>query len=133
MEIRGVFSHSDPGLTLPASQAGGVRALLCGFIARAIARFLGRPAGRARRGAGASVTLALLAIGFLGGTSVHAQNRVGLERIRAELAELGVFIQSDTNGVAARANDQLDDEGLSKLGPLLVSLGKVRALNLSET
>src|SRR5450432_705282 len=102
-------------------------------VARAVAGVFGRRWGRALRRAGACGALALLAIGLLGGAGVYAQNRAGPDRIRAALAELGVLLQSSTNGVAARADDQLDDAGLSKAGPLLASFGKVRALDLSGT
>ena len=44
-----------------------------------------------------------------------------------------IVIQSNTDGIAARATRALDDAGLSTVGRLLAALGDVRALSLSET
>ena len=132
VKIRAGSRRSDPGLMRPPYPASSIRPRSPGFVARAVARLDGRHWGRALRRIAACGTLALMTVGLLEGAGVQAQNHGGRGRIRAELAESGIYIQSDGHGIAARANAQLDDDRLSKLGPLLATLGKVRALDLSE-
>ncbi len=132
-EVRAVLnSLCDAGLARPLNPAQGVWELSHDFIARAVARFLGRSRKQLQRRAVAYTAPALLAVSLLGAAGVAAWNRFGPDHIRSQLADLGIVTKADKDGMAASATSSLNDEELSKIVPLLGSL-LVRSLNLSGT
>jgi hypothetical protein len=77
-------------LYVPWIGASGVWELSHDFIARAVARFLGRRHRYALRRVGFYIAPALLVISLLGGAGVAAWNHFTPDRIRSELADLCV-------------------------------------------
>jgi Leucine-rich repeat (LRR) protein len=133
-EVRAVLNGlGEAALARPLDPTRGTWELSHDFIARGVARFLGRRRRQVLRRAVAYAAPALLAISLLAGAGIIVWERFSPTRIRAQLAELGIHAESDMEGISARAVGEIDDESLSKAIPILVSLGKVSALRLNST
>jgi hypothetical protein len=132
-EVRAVLNGlSDAGLVRPLDRASGVWELSHDFIARAVARFLGRRRRYALRRVGFYIAPALLVISLLGGAGVAAWNHFTPDRIRSELADLGVVTVLGSDGIAASPSSSFKIENLAKVAPLLARLGRL-SLDLSAT
>jgi hypothetical protein len=102
-EVRAVLNGlSDAGLARTLDRVSGVWELSHDFIARAVARFLDRRRHYALRQAGIYAAPVLLVIGLLGGAGVAAWNHFTPDRIRSELADLGVVTVLGDDGIAAK-------------------------------
>jgi Leucine-rich repeat (LRR) protein len=123
-EVRAVLNDlSDAGLARPLDRASGVWELSHDFIARAVARFLGRRRGYAFRRVGVYIAPALLVMSLLGGAGVAAWNHhFTPDRLRSELGDLGVKTVSGNDGISASTTSSFKIENLAKVAPVLTKL-----------
>ena len=133
-EVRAVLNClSDAGLARPLDPTSGVWELSHDFIARAIARFLGRQRTRFLRSIGAYVAPALLVLAFSGGLGAAVWNHFRIDSIRAQLNDLGITTRSNEIGKFAATARDLHDNGLSEGALLLAELGdRLYSLDLSS-
>jgi Leucine Rich repeats (2 copies) len=132
-EVRAVLnSLCDAGIARPLDPARGVWELSHDFIARAVARFLGRRRHRVLRRAGTYAAPVLLAVSLFIAVGVSAWNRFSPDHIRGQLADLGFVTRTEFGALTARAAAPLDEVNLPAIVPLLGSL-VVRSLDLSGT
>jgi len=134
-EIRAILNGlGEAGLVRRLDPAQGVWELSHDFIARAVARVLSQSRRPWVRPVLAYAAPALLAITLLGGAGVAAWNRVSMDRLRAQLADVGIVTARNSTGFTASARSSaITDESLPKLVPLIAKLGALTVLDLRET
>jgi hypothetical protein len=131
-EVRAVMNGlSAAALARPLDAAQGVWELSHDFVARAVARYLGRRhvdwrgVTRAYAAPGLFALMAAVAAGVL------FSNADTEDRLRAQLIDLGVAVRSTANGLEAVPGSDFDDEALARAGPVLAKLRALRSLDLS--
>jgi hypothetical protein len=119
-------------LTRPLDPAQGVWELSHDFIARAVARYLGRRRGDLLQRSASYAAPALLTAMLLIGAGVIAWNRLSPFQIHTKLDELGLTVTLKADGLAVERNSSLTSESFAQAGPFLAKLTAVRSLDLSE-
>ena len=133
-EVRAVMNgFSAAALARPLDAAQGVWEFSHDFVARAVARYLGRRRldwpGIARAYA-APALFVLMAATTAGAI---AWNVNAADRARPSLAELGVEVLSTPEGLQAIAGSRFKPQSLPEADRLLAKLPVLRALDLSRT
>jgi Leucine-rich repeat (LRR) protein len=122
---------SAAALARPLDSAQGVWELSHDFVARAVARYLGRRRvywpGMARAYA-APALFVLTAAAAAGAIAWHAN---ASDRLRAQLADFGVEVSQDGHEAAIGA--RFNSENWVKAGPLIGKLTALRSLYLQST
>jgi hypothetical protein len=133
-EVRAVLADLDAAaLARPLDPAQSIWELSHDFVARAVARHLGRQRRDLLRRSGAYAAPALLAIMLLAATGVFAWDRLRSEQLRAELTDLGISVTSNAKGQGVRFPSGSAPELLAKAGSLLARLDRLLAVDLSKT
>jgi Leucine-rich repeat (LRR) protein len=134
-EVRAVLNClSDAGLARPLNPARGEWELSHDFIARAVARFLGRHRTQLLRRVGAYTAPALLIVALLGGAGAVVWNRLSPDTTRAQLSDMGIATTSNEAGEIRAETQDLNDDLLSRAAPLLTKLGdRLKVLSLART
>jgi Leucine-rich repeat (LRR) protein len=132
-EVRAVLTGLGvAALARPLDPAQGVWELSHDFVARAVARYLGRQ----RRGlwqlSGAYVAPALLAVMLLAVTSLFAWDRLTSERLESELTGLGITFMSRAEGQGAKFPSRFAEANLPKATRLLAKLKQLAYVDLSN-
>jgi Leucine-rich repeat (LRR) protein len=120
-------------LARPLDPAQGVWELSHDFIARAVARYLGRRRHDFLRRVGVYTAPVLLAVTLLAIGGVVAFNRLSYYKLESQLANLGLTV---TSKHGAEANSVFTPENFAKAAPLLAKLSDftdLRSLNLSQS
>lgn len=133
-EVRAVMNgFSAAALARPLDAAQGVWEFSHDFVARAVARYLGRRRldwpgiARAYAAPALFVLMAATAAGAI------AWNVNAADRARPSLAELGVEVLSTPDGLEAIAGNRFKSQSLPEADRLLAKLPVLRALDLSRT
>jgi len=133
-EVRAVMNgFSAAALVRPLDAAQGVWEFSHDFVARAVARYLGRRRldwpgiARAYAAPALFVLMAATAAGAI------AWNVNAADRARPSLAELGVEVLSTPDGLEAIAGNRFKSQSLSEADRLLAKLPVLRVLDLSRT
>ena len=132
-EVRAVL-HALAGAALarPLEASQGVWELSHDFVARALNRYLGRRRAALLRRAGAYAAPALLTLGVVTGLAALEWHHLAPGQVKAELADLGIAIETHKQGLFARTTDTFDPEKLAAVVPLLRTLSVV-GLDLHNT
>jgi Leucine-rich repeat (LRR) protein len=132
-EVRAVLlALAEAALARPLEPTQGVWELSHDFVARAVSRYLGRRRGAPLRRATAYAAPALLALGIITGLVAVELHRIAPAQAKAELADLGITIETQKDGLHAIVTDTFEPDRLAAIVPLLETLPVV-ALDLSET
>jgi hypothetical protein len=130
-EVRAVLNGlGAAALARPLDPDQGVWELSHDFIARAVARYLGRPRRDLLRRTGNYALPALFTAMVLITIGAVAWHRLSPYQIRASLADLGLTVTPIEGGLAVEANSHLTSENFAIAGPLLAELTAVRSLNV---
>jgi hypothetical protein len=131
-EVRAVMNGLwTAALARPLDSAQGVWELSHDFVARAVARYLGRRRLDVQRligGYAAPALFGLVAASAVGGI---AWNVTAADRARAELANLGIDVSADGTEAATSARFRAED--LTRAVSLLSRRGKLQSLDLHRT
>jgi len=132
-EIRGVLNClADAALARPLDPAHGVWELSHDFVARAVARFLGRRRHDLLRQSAYYAAPALLIAALLSGAGLVFWSGALRDRRISELADLGFTINASDDGLAAAAqNSRLTNDNAKRAFSLLASLAGIVSLDLS--
>ena len=131
-EIRAVLNGlGSAALARPLDPPQGIWELSHDFIARAVARYIGRRRRDLLQRGIFYAAPALLTATLMVGGGVIAWERIRPYQIVAQLAQLGLTVTSTAKGLAAEANSQLTTESLVTAAPLLGKLTTLRSLDLS--
>lgn len=133
-EVRAVLlALSDAALARPLPPSQDRWELSHDFVARAISRYLGRRRAAPLRRAGAYAAPVLLALGIFAGAATVEWQRLAPAQMRAQLADLGISIESHSaDGLYAAATGSFNPDKLATIAPLLKTLSVVR-LDLANT
>ena len=125
-EVRAVL-HALAGAALarPLEATQDVWELSHDFVARAVSRYLGRRRVALWRRAGAYPAPTLLALGVLTGLAAFEWYRLAPGQVRTELADLGIFVATQEDGLHARSTDAFKPDKLAAIGPQLRTLSVV--------
>jgi hypothetical protein len=106
-EVRAVL-HALAGAALarPLEATQGFWELSHDFVARAVSRYLGRRRATLARRAGAYAALALLALGVVAGLAAFEWHRLAPGQVKAELADLGISVETHKEGLLSRTQSQ---------------------------
>jgi Leucine-rich repeat (LRR) protein len=130
-EVRAVLNELGvASLARPLDPALGVWELSHDFVARAVARYLGRRRRDLLRRSGFFGAHALLMAILLMTIGVIAWNWLSLDQ---KLAEHGLTVTPTADGLIVERNSRLTSEAFARAGPLLARRTAVRSLDLSGT
>jgi hypothetical protein len=115
-------------LARPLDPTQGVWELSHDFIARGVARYLGRRRRGLLRQASAYAAPVLLAITLLAIGSTVVWTRLSPYELEAQLVDLGFSVIRNGGGFAIERNSQFTLENFAKSGPLLARLSRLVAL-----
>lgn len=121
----------DAALTRPLDAAQGTWELSHDFVARAVARYLGRQRRNWLRYGIYYVSPALLGLMLLIFSGNFFAHQAKSYQLRSELADLGIIVTSGQVGLTAKARTDIPYVDLAKAGAALAELGRVRSLDLS--
>jgi hypothetical protein len=132
-EVRAVLlALAEIALARPLEPTQDIWELSHDFVARAVSRYLGRRRGASLRRAGAYAAPALLVLSVVTGVAAIEWHRLGAPRIRADLADLGILVETHQNDLYAKTTDRFKPDKLTTITPLLKTLSVVN-LDLSHT
>jgi hypothetical protein len=123
----------DAALARPLDPINGVWELSHDFVARAVARFLGRRRHRPLQRAAFYAAPAIFGAMLLVTAGALAWYRYSPYEIRSELAELGLTVTPTADGLVAQGNARLTPESFPSTIPLLARLPPLWGLDLSGT
>ena len=133
-EVRAVMNGlSAAALARSLDSAQGVWELSHDFVARGVARYLGRRRLDVRgivHGYAAPALFVLMAAGSAGAIAWNAN---AADRARVRLAELGIVANSSAGGLAAKPDDRFETKDLARVAGALSDLTNLRSLDLSHT
>ena len=130
-EVRAILNGlSNAGLARALDTGQGVWELSHDFIAHAVARFLGRLHSNLRRYALAYAAPTLLAATLAVGIGVAAWGHSSTARLRAELADLGVVMVAQPEGILAHLAFDIDDERMVAIAPMLERLTNLTSVTV---
>ncbi|GLR90553.1 leucine-rich repeat domain-containing protein [Bradyrhizobium iriomotense] len=134
-EVRAVLTGlGDAALARPLDPAQGIWELSHDFIARAVARHLGRRRSGLLRRSGAYAAPALLAVALLAITSISAWNQLRAVRLQSELANLGISVTSTaTRGEQVKFPSNFAEANLPKAALVLAQIKQLTGVDLSNT
>jgi Leucine-rich repeat (LRR) protein len=116
----------------PAQTAAEVWELSHDFVARAVARYLGRRRHDVWRRAAFYMSPALLATALAIVAGVVAWNSISGYRTQSQLAKLGLSVVSIAHGLSVVADpSRLTDAGFARAGGLLDQLGELKVIDLN--
>jgi hypothetical protein len=131
-EVRAVMNGlAAAALARPLDATQGVWELSHDFVARAVARYLGRRRLDALGLARAFAAPALFGLMAAGAAGAIAWNVTAADRARAQLADFGIDVSSD--GLDAAASSRFKVANWNKAGPLLGQVTALQSLKLSGT
>ena len=133
-EVRAVMNgFSAAALARPLDAAQGVWEFSHDFVARAVARYLGRRRRDWPGIAGAYAGPALFVSMAATAAGAIAWNVNAADRARPSLAELGVEVLSTPDGLEAIAGSRFKSQSLPEADRFLAKLPVLRVLDLSRT
>jgi hypothetical protein len=122
-EVRAVMNGmAAAGLVRPLDSEQAIWELSHDFVARAVARHLGRHRRVMLRRGIAYIAPALLALTIVGTGLVMAWQWVSLYQVRSDLAELGLTVTIESGSAEVEANSHLSPARFDASGPLLARL-----------
>jgi hypothetical protein len=134
-EVRAVLNGlANAALARPLDPAQAVWELSHDFVARAVARQLGRGRHRLLQQSAFYTAPALLLLILLMSTGVIAWNHFSPYQTRSELADLGFTIVPKDDGMAFSNKPTVPPtrDNFARTGPLLAKLTVIRSVDLSE-
>jgi Leucine Rich repeats (2 copies) len=134
-EVRAVLTGlGAAALARPLDPAQGIWELSHDFVARAVARYLGRRRRDLLRRSAPYAAPALVAVMLVAGTGVFIWNRWRGDQLRLELADLGINVISTVVGQSAEVNQsRFKRANLAEACLLLARVKQVKALDLHGT
>jgi Leucine-rich repeat (LRR) protein len=131
-EIRAVLNGlGSAALARPLDPRQGVWELSHDFIARAVARYLGRQRRDLLQQSAFYAAPALLTAMLMIGAGVIGWEHVKPDHTISQLNQLGLTVAKKAEGQTAEGTSQLTTESLVQAAPLLGRLIELRSLNLS--
>jgi hypothetical protein len=128
-EVRAALnSLGNAALARPLDPAQGVWELSHDFIARAVARHLGRQRRHLLRRVAVYAAPALLAAMLLAVGGVVAWNVITPNELKSELANLGFLVTSEAEGIDVTGTPSLTEDSFARAVPLLARLSTFVAL-----
>ena len=133
-EVRGVLNAlSMAALARPLDDEQGVWELSHDFIARAIARYLGRGQRELLRRSAFFAAPTLLGLAVLAGSGIALWDWSGPLQLRSEISDRGITIASAPGGWMGEGRSNLTNADFVQAGLLLRKLKPFTRLNLANT
>jgi hypothetical protein len=133
-EVRAVLNAlGADALARPLDPVRGVWELSHDFVARAIARYLGRPRNELLHRGVFYAAPTLVGAVLLVAAGIVAWSYLNPYQIRYSLEKLGLNVNATADGLSVQASAGLTNDNFRQAGPLLAKLPALQALNLSKT